>query len=50
MALAELTDVAMLFVRCAGGISHNPQESITQADADVTVQVLCDLLTGFEAR
>lgn len=48
MALAELTKVAMLFVRCAGGISHNPQESITEADADAAVQVLCELLTHFD--
>ncbi len=48
MALAELTNVAMLFVRCAGGISHNPEESITEEDAEVAVQVLYQLLTQFE--
>ncbi|MEM7257709.1 MAG: allantoate amidohydrolase [Pseudomonadota bacterium] len=48
MALAELTNVAMLFVRCAGGISHNPEESITEADADAAVQVLCELLIQFD--
>ena len=26
MAVAALTDIAMLFVRCRGGISHNPAE------------------------
>jgi len=29
MAMHALTDIAMLFVRCKGGISHNPAESIT---------------------
>ena len=27
--MARLCDVAMLFVRCAGGISHNPAEAVT---------------------
>jgi allantoate deiminase len=30
----------MLFVRCKGGISHNPAESITVEDADVAARVL----------
>ena len=28
VALAELTRTAMLFVRCAGGVSHHPDESV----------------------
>lgn len=33
MILAEVTDVGMLFVRCgAGGVSHNPAETITAED------------------
>ena len=24
----------MLFVRCAGGISHNPAEAVTEGDVD----------------
>lgn len=44
MALAAVTEVAMLFVRCAGGISHNPAESITPADARMAAQVLLDTL------
>lgn len=47
MIMASLCPVAMLFVRCLGGISHNPAESITPADAgqvvDVLVQTLRDL-------
>ena len=27
--MARVTDVAMLFVRCAGGISHHPDESVS---------------------
>ncbi|MFM2043457.1 MAG: hypothetical protein RLY86_2033 [Pseudomonadota bacterium] len=44
MSLAGLTGVAMLFVRCAGGISHNPAESITTADAEAALRVMLDLL------
>jgi len=42
VAMASLCPAAMLFVRCKGGISHNPAESITPADADVAVRVLID--------
>jgi allantoate deiminase len=38
--LAELTDIAMLFVRCRGGISHNPAESVKQEDVAVAIQVV----------
>jgi acetylornithine deacetylase/succinyl-diaminopimelate desuccinylase-like protein len=30
----------MLFVRCAGGISHNPAESVTGADVAVAIDVV----------
>jgi allantoate deiminase len=33
IALSRLCPVGMIFVRCAGGVSHNPAESITEADA-----------------
>lgn len=39
-AMAHLCPAAMLFVRCAGGISHNPAESVEAADVDVAVRVL----------
>ena len=32
MAMAALTDIGMLFVRCADGISHHPDESVTTED------------------
>ena len=38
----RLTGVAMLFVRCAGGISHHPAESVAAADAQVALEVLVD--------
>ncbi|MGO4570448.1 allantoate amidohydrolase [Microvirga sp. 2TAF3] len=42
VAMAALCPVAMLFVRCKGGISHNPAESITVEDADVAAHVLIE--------
>ncbi len=40
MVMAGLTDVAMIFVRCRGGISHHPDESITREDAVAGVALL----------
>lgn len=51
MAMAAVTDVAMLFVRCGnGGISHNPLETMTADDADIAAQVLLDFLREFQAE
>ena len=44
VALAELTGVAMLFVRCAGGVSHHPAESVRAEDVAVAVAALGALL------
>jgi allantoate deiminase len=38
--MSEITDIAMLFVRCRGGISHNPAESVTVEDVAVAIDVL----------
>ena len=46
VALAELTGVAMLFVRCAGGISHHPEESVEEADVAVALDVLHAFVRG----
>lgn len=48
MVFAGRLPMGMLFVRCKGGISHNPLESITVEDADVAVRVLLDLLRHFD--
>jgi allantoate deiminase len=46
VALSQLTPVAMLFVRCAGGVSHHPDEAVDPADAGVAL----DVLDGFLRR
>lgn len=38
--LSAVAPVAMLFVRCAGGISHHPEESVTLEDTAVAINVL----------
>jgi hydantoinase/carbamoylase family amidase len=48
LAMVNLCPIAMLFVRCRAGISHNPAESITATDADVAVAVLVDFLRHFQ--
>lgn len=44
--MSSLGDVAMLFVRCAGGVSHNPAESVTEEDVSVAIDVTCAMLRG----
>jgi allantoate deiminase len=38
--LARVCPAAMLFVRCARGISHDPRESVAEADVAVALDVL----------
>jgi allantoate deiminase len=46
VALSELCAVAMLFVRCAGGVSHHPDESVAVADVAMALDVLHDFVVG----
>jgi allantoate deiminase len=39
-AVAAIAPVAMLFVRCRGGISHHPDEAVEPADVGVALDVL----------
>jgi hydantoinase/carbamoylase family amidase len=48
MAMAALCPVGMLFVRCEGGISHTPKENISEADAELAVDVLVEFLRRFK--
>lgn len=40
MVMAALCPTAMMFIRCRGGISHNPAEHVAPADADVALAVM----------
>ena len=50
MAMVDVADVAMLFVRCRSGISHHPDEHVELADADAGARVLLRLIENFQPR
>lgn len=47
VALAEVTEAAMLFVRCRGGLSHHPDEFAATEDIALAVNVLAEFLSDF---
>jgi allantoate deiminase len=47
MAMADICDVAMYFVRCKGGVSHHPDESITVDDVALAITALAGTLQKF---
>ena len=44
MAFDKIIPFAMLFVRCRGGVSHNPDEFASPADIDIAARVLSTFL------
>ena len=48
MAMIALTDIAMLFLRCEGGISHNPLEAISHDDVVTGLRVMQRFIERFE--
>ncbi|HEX4113056.1 MAG TPA: allantoate amidohydrolase [Stellaceae bacterium] len=50
MAIADLCEVGMIFVRCKGGISHNPAEAITAADAETGTRLLYEVIRHLPPR
>jgi allantoate deiminase len=50
MAMIDVADIAMVFVRCRGGISHHPDEHVDAADADAGARVLLRLIENFRPR
>ncbi len=40
MILARLCPTAMLFIACAGGISHNPAEQVAVGDVEIALRVM----------
>ena len=43
-AMAAIAPVAMLFVRCKGGISHHPEEFASEKDFHMAIEVMNDFL------
>jgi allantoate deiminase len=44
MAFDRIIPFAMLFVRCRGGVSHNPAEFASPADIDIAARVVANFL------
>jgi allantoate deiminase len=42
--ISRIAPVAMLFVRCAGGVSHNPAESVTVGDVAAAIDATTSFL------
>lgn len=47
VAMAEVTEVAMLFVRCREGLSHHPDEFATPEDIALAAQALAGFLMRY---
>ena len=45
MAMIDIADVGMIFVRCRGGVSHHPDEHVELADADAGARWIDELGT-----
>jgi allantoate deiminase len=50
VVMASLTGIAMLFVRCKGGVSHSPAESVAVEDVAVAIDVTARFLELLAAR
>ncbi|UTD27858.1 allantoate amidohydrolase [Bradyrhizobium sp. WD16] len=50
MAIADIADMAMIFVRCRGGISHHPDEHAELGDVEAGAKVLLRLIETFSPR
>jgi allantoate deiminase len=50
MAMIDVADVAMLFVRCRGGVSHHPDEHVEPEDVDAGARVLLRLIENFRPK
>lgn len=50
MAMIDLCDIGMLFVRCKAGVSHNPAEAISAEDVEAGTRVLLRFIEDFRPR
>jgi allantoate deiminase len=49
MIFADMMPTAMLFIRCKGGISHNPEESVRVDDVEDALKVMLGFIDQLEA-
>jgi len=50
MAMIDIADVGMIFVRCRGGISHHPDEHVDPADVEAGARALLRMIENFRPR
>jgi allantoate deiminase len=50
MAMIDIADVGMIFVRCRGGISHHPDEHVELTDTEAGARVLLGVIENFRPR
>lgn len=50
MVMAALCPTAMLFIRCKGGISHNPAEHVDPDDAEIALRVMLGFIDRLGTR
>jgi allantoate deiminase len=48
MVMAALCPTAMLFIRCRGGVSHNPAEAVRLDDCEVALGAMLAFIDGLE--
>jgi allantoate deiminase len=49
-AMAAITPIAMLFVRCKDGISHHPDESVKREDVTMALSVMVNFINSLAGR
>jgi len=50
MAMIDIADIGMIFVRCRGGVSHHPDEHVDRADVEAGARVLLRLIENFRQQ
>jgi allantoate deiminase len=50
MVMSNLCPTAMLFIRCEGGVSHNPAEAVAEADCILAAQAMLAFIHRLDAR
>lgn len=50
MNMAALCPTAMLFIRCKGGVSHNPAEHVEPEDAEIALKVMLGFIERLGTR
>jgi allantoate deiminase len=50
MVMAAVCPTAMLFIRCRGGVSHHPEESVEVADVEAAFVAMMHFIEGLGAK